>query len=131
MATFLMNINLLNTYSHTPPNSYIQPFRNRKGPSINYVGRRGKGGLAICLYYYISLCSKLADGGGRGQKMAKSCLRSLWMVPSSLFGASGIAHSIRISDCSSVRRNMLYQISYVSQCILTFEINPTAVFVYL
>ena len=30
------------------------------GPSINYVGRREGGGLAKCLCYYISLCSKLA-----------------------------------------------------------------------
>ena len=43
---------------------------------------RGEGGLAKCLCYYISLCSKLAYGGGRGgQKLAKSCLRSLWMPP--------------------------------------------------
>ena len=35
---------------------------------------RGEGGLAKCLCYYISLCSKLADGGGRGgQKLEKSC----------------------------------------------------------
>ena len=38
------------------------------GPSINYVGRRGGGGLAKCLCYNISLCSKLAYGGGRGVK---------------------------------------------------------------
>ena len=45
-----------------------------KGPSINYVSRRGGGGLAKCLCYYISLCSKAAFGGGRGgQKLAKSC----------------------------------------------------------
>ena len=43
---------------------------------------RGEGELAKYLYYYISLCSKLAYGGGRGGlKLAKSCLRSLWMVP--------------------------------------------------
>ena len=42
----------------------------------------GGGGLAKCLCYYISLCSKVAYGGGRGgQKLAKSCLRSLWMAP--------------------------------------------------
>ena len=34
------------------------------------------GGLAKCLCYYMSLCSKLANGGGGGQKLAKSCLRS-------------------------------------------------------
>ena len=28
----------------------------------------GGGGLAKCLFYYISLCSKLADRGGRGVK---------------------------------------------------------------
>ena len=33
------------------------------------------------LLYKLSLCSKLAYGGGGGQKLAKSCLRSLWMVP--------------------------------------------------
>ena len=33
------------------------------GPSINYVGMRGGGGLAKCPCYYISLCSKLAYGG--------------------------------------------------------------------
>ena len=45
------------------------------GASINYVSRRGGGVLAKCLCYYISLCSKLADGGGGGgQKLAKSCL---------------------------------------------------------
>ena len=54
-----------------------------KGASLNYVGRRWReGGLAKCLCYYISLCSKLAYGGGRGgQKLAKSCLRSLRMPP--------------------------------------------------
>ena len=31
-------------------------------------GRGGPGGLAKCLCYYISLCSKVADGGGRGVK---------------------------------------------------------------
>ena len=40
------------------------PLRGGKGPSINYVGRRGGGGLAKCLCYYISLCSKLDYGGG-------------------------------------------------------------------
>ena len=38
------------------------------GPSINYVSRRGGRGLAKCLCYYISLCSKVAYGGGRGVK---------------------------------------------------------------
>ena len=41
----------------------------------------GGGGLAKCLCYYKSLCSKLAYGGGGGQKLAKFCLRSLWIVP--------------------------------------------------
>ena len=53
-----------------------------KGPSINFIGRRGGRGVNKCLCYYISLCSKLAYGGGKGgQKLVKSCLRSLWMVP--------------------------------------------------
>ena len=58
-------------------------FKNNssKGASINYVGRRGGGVLAKCLCYYISLCNKLAYEGGGGQKLVKSCLRSLWMVP--------------------------------------------------
>ena len=59
--------------------------RGRK-TSINYVARRrGRGGrgLAKCLCYYISLCSKLAYGGG--SKIAKSCLRSLWMPPMYIF----------------------------------------------
>ena len=30
--------------------------------------KRGEGMLAKCLFYYISLCSKLAYGGGRGVK---------------------------------------------------------------
>ena len=38
------------------------------GPSINYVSRRGGGRLAKCLFYFISLCSKLAYGGGKGVK---------------------------------------------------------------
>ena len=33
-----------------------------KGANINYVSKGG--GLAKCLCYYISLCSKLAYGGG-------------------------------------------------------------------
>ena len=55
------------------------------GPSINYVGRRGE--FAKCLCYYISLFSKVAFGGGGGQKLVKSCLRSLWMVPNAIFVA--------------------------------------------
>ena len=52
------------------------------GASINYVGKRwGRGGLAKCLCYYLSLCSKLAYGGGVGQKFAKYCPRGLWMPP--------------------------------------------------
>ena len=39
-----------------------------KGPFINYVDKPGGGGLAKCLGYYISLCSKLVCGGGRGVK---------------------------------------------------------------
>ena len=40
-----------------------------KGASINYVSRQGGGwGLGKCLCYYISLCSKVAYGGGRGVK---------------------------------------------------------------
>ena len=38
---------------------------------INYVGRRGGGGLAKCLYYDISLCSKHAFGGGGGSNIGK------------------------------------------------------------
>ena len=53
--------------------------------NINKLHRqeRGReGGLAKCLCYYISLSSKLAyGGGGESQKLTKSCLRSLWMVP--------------------------------------------------
>ena len=32
---------------------------------------RGEGGLAKCLCYYISLCSKLAYGGGGGSKIGE------------------------------------------------------------
>ena len=43
-------------------------FKNStKRPSVNYVGGRG-GGVNKCLCYFISLCSKLAYGGGRGVK---------------------------------------------------------------
>ena len=41
------------------------------GPFINYVDKQGGGELAKCLCYYISLCSKLVYGGGRGSKIFK------------------------------------------------------------
>ena len=34
------------------------------GASINYVGRRRGGGLVKCICYDVSLCHKLAFGGG-------------------------------------------------------------------
>ena len=43
-----------------------------KGPSINFVGRRGGGGLTNCLCKYISVCSKLVYGWGRGSKIGKN-----------------------------------------------------------
>ena len=52
----------------------VEPFQFRKGASINYVNRRGGRGVSQMLMLLQSLCSKLADGGGRGgQKLAKSC----------------------------------------------------------
>ena len=50
---------------------FMETVKISKGPSINYVGRRGGGGLAKCLCYYISLCSKLAYEGGGGSKIGK------------------------------------------------------------
>ena len=66
--------------SFQQPSYYFDLFNGfRMGPSINYVVRRGGRGLAKFL---CCLCTKLAYGGGReSQKLAKSCLRSLWMPP--------------------------------------------------
>ena len=40
----------------------------------NQAWGEGGGGLAKCLCYYISLCSKLAYGGGGGSKIGKILL---------------------------------------------------------
>ena len=45
-----------------------EPVKINKGASINYVSRRGGGGLAKYL------CSKFAYGGGRGSKIGKILL---------------------------------------------------------
>ena len=48
------------------------------------VDKKGRGGLAKCQRHYISLCSKLVNEGGGGQKLSKSCQRSLCMPPCSI-----------------------------------------------
>ena len=58
-----------------------------KGASINYLGRRGGGGLAKCLCYYISLCSKLVYGGGRGVKNLQNPVYVVYERPLILYGA--------------------------------------------
>ena len=50
--------------THFVKASISRDVKDTQGASIKYVGRRGGGGLAKCLCYYISLCSKLAYGGG-------------------------------------------------------------------
>ena len=73
-------------FSHFLRISWTIMYFSLKGSSLKYVGwRGGGGGLAKCLCYYISLCSKLTYGGERGSKSGKSFLRSLWMVPNNNF----------------------------------------------
>ena len=45
----------------------VRSVSSSEGASINYVGRRGGGGLSKCLCDYISLCSNFAYEGGGGE----------------------------------------------------------------
>ena len=52
-----------------------------RGPYTNYVGKQGGERFAKCLSYYISLCSKLVCGGGRGVKNSQNLVYAVCVWP--------------------------------------------------
>ena len=52
-----------------------------KGVSINYVDKQGEEGIAYCQRYYISLCSKLVNEGGREVKNPQNLVSVVYEFP--------------------------------------------------
>ena len=78
------NISLRNTFRNVVV--YFIEYHNHLKLELGAVHKlrkqaRGEGGLAKCLYYYISLCSKLVYGGGKGVKNWQNLAYIVWMPP--------------------------------------------------
>ena len=110
---FLRNCNYIfeNSDFLTQERNILYCSNHRKGPSINYVSRRG--GSAKCLCYYISLCSKLAYEGGWWRRVKK--LQNLAYV---VYGCTLIVKRVCLKCI--VKNNITFAVSFFFNPIFCF-----------